>query len=154
MSLLAGADGKPRHDFRGKLSFSWPKRIDQTPLNKGDAGYDPLFAFGYGLTYKDQGDLPTLSEDRPAAATRPDGTVFARGTLPPGWRFDLAEPGGVAEPVTGNAGATGAGARPPVERRPACAGGCPQDRVGRRRRHGADRRRQADRHRPGEQRAI
>lgn len=107
--LLAGADGKPRHDFRGKLSFSWPKRIDQTPLNRGDAHYDPLFAFGYGLTYADQGNLPVLSEDRPPATTRPDGTVFARGTLPAGWRFDLAEPGGVAVPVHGNAGSTGAG---------------------------------------------
>jgi beta-glucosidase len=107
--LLAGADGKPRHDFRGKLSFSWPKRIDQTPLNRGDAQYDPLFAFGFGLTYADRGDLPALSEARPPAATRPDGNMFARGTLPPGWRFDLAEPGGVAVPVNGNAGTTGAG---------------------------------------------
>lgn len=107
--LLAGADGKPRHDFRGKLSFSWPKRIDQTPLNKGDAQYDPLFAFGFGLTYADRGDLPALSEARPPAATRPDGNMFARGTLPPGWRFDLAEPGGVAVPVNGNAGTTDAG---------------------------------------------
>ena len=103
--LLAGKDGKARHDFRGKLSFSWPKRIDQTPLNRGDAKYDPLFAFGYGLTYADQGNLAQLSEDRPAA----DGTVFARGTLPAGWSFDLAEPGGVAVPVKGNSGTTGAG---------------------------------------------
>jgi beta-glucosidase len=107
--LLAGANGKPRHDFKGKLSYSWPKRIDQTPLNRGDANYDPLFAFGYGLTYADQGNLPRLSEDRPKAATREDGMVFARGTLPPAWKFDLAEPGGVAEPVKGNSGTTGGG---------------------------------------------
>lgn len=107
--LLAGKDGKARHDFHGKLSFSWPKRIDQTPLNRGDAKYDPLFAFGYGLTYTDQGNLAQLSEERPATATRADGTVFARGTLPAGWSFDLAEPGGVAVPVKGNSGTTGAG---------------------------------------------
>ncbi len=35
----------------GKLSFTWPRRADQHPINVGDADYDPLFAFGYGLTY-------------------------------------------------------------------------------------------------------
>ena len=35
----------------GKLSFTWPRSIDQLPINVGDASYDPLFAFGYGLTY-------------------------------------------------------------------------------------------------------
>jgi len=35
----------------GKLSFTWPRSIDQVPINVGDKTYDPLFAFGYGLTY-------------------------------------------------------------------------------------------------------
>jgi beta-glucosidase len=108
--LLADAAGKPRHDFRGKLSFSWPKRVEQAALNVGDAGYDPLFAFGYGLTYADNVTLPRLSEDRPEAATvAADGQLFARGRLPAGWRFAVAEPGGVDVPVTGIAGATGSG---------------------------------------------
>ncbi|MBK8807716.1 MAG: glycoside hydrolase family 3 C-terminal domain-containing protein [Bacteroidales bacterium] len=34
----------------GKLSFSWPKSIEQEPINIGDSKYDPLFAFGYGMT--------------------------------------------------------------------------------------------------------
>ena len=46
--LVAGKDGKAA-DFSGKLSFSWPKGVCQTPLNVGDKGYDPLFAWGYGL---------------------------------------------------------------------------------------------------------
>lgn len=41
--------GARQYDFRGKLSFSWPKSACQTPLNAGDAGYAPLFALGYGL---------------------------------------------------------------------------------------------------------
>ena len=41
--------GKQKYDFRGKLSFSWPKSACQTPLNVGDADYSPLFAYGYGL---------------------------------------------------------------------------------------------------------
>ena len=36
-------------DFTGKLSFSWPKTVDKTP-NVGDADYDPLFPYGFGLT--------------------------------------------------------------------------------------------------------
>jgi beta-glucosidase len=35
----------------GKLSFTWPKNIGQLPINYGDKIYDPLFPFGYGLTY-------------------------------------------------------------------------------------------------------
>ena len=35
----------------GKLSFSWPRSADQHPINVGDEDYDPLFAFGYGLSW-------------------------------------------------------------------------------------------------------
>ncbi len=41
--------GPHSYDFRGRLSFSWPKAACQTPLNFGDAGYAPLFALNYGL---------------------------------------------------------------------------------------------------------
>ena len=35
----------------GKLSFTWPRSMDQIPINVGDSNYDPLFKFGYGLSY-------------------------------------------------------------------------------------------------------
>jgi beta-glucosidase len=35
----------------GKLSHSWPRAVSQLPLNVGDKNYDPLFSYGYGLTY-------------------------------------------------------------------------------------------------------
>jgi len=35
----------------GRLSFSWPRSMDQIPINAGDKGYDPLFAYGFGLSY-------------------------------------------------------------------------------------------------------
>ena len=35
----------------GKLSFSWPRSMAQIPINVGDPGYDPLFPYGFGLTY-------------------------------------------------------------------------------------------------------
>jgi beta-glucosidase len=35
----------------GKLSFTWPRSMDQIPINVGDAKYEPLFPFGFGLSY-------------------------------------------------------------------------------------------------------
>ncbi len=35
----------------GKLSVSWPRSMDQIPINVGDVNYDPLFKYGFGLTY-------------------------------------------------------------------------------------------------------
>ncbi|USX28545.1 glycoside hydrolase family 3 C-terminal domain-containing protein [Oxalobacteraceae bacterium OTU3CINTB1] len=58
--LFRKADGKVNVDFRGKLSFSWPKSACQSPLNVGDAGYDPLFKFGYGLTYSSPAGQATV----------------------------------------------------------------------------------------------
>ncbi|OWM86765.1 hypothetical protein CDL15_Pgr015801 [Punica granatum] len=39
------------YDFVGRLPVSWFKRLDQLPMNPGTALYDPLFPFGFGLTY-------------------------------------------------------------------------------------------------------
>ena len=56
---LPGSEGKGvaevlfgDYDFHGRLSFSWP-RHDEQKLNVGDTHYDPLFKFGYGLSYRD-----------------------------------------------------------------------------------------------------
>jgi beta-glucosidase len=35
----------------GRLSMTWPRDVKQEPINVGDKDYDPLFPFGYGLTY-------------------------------------------------------------------------------------------------------
>lgn len=54
---LPGSEGKGvaemlfgDYDFQGRLSFSWPRDSKQK-LNLGDADYEPLFEFGYGLRY-------------------------------------------------------------------------------------------------------
>jgi beta-glucosidase len=39
------------HKPSGKLPMSWPRSTAQIPTNVGDASYDPLFKYGYGLTY-------------------------------------------------------------------------------------------------------
>jgi beta-glucosidase len=51
-----------KNDFTAKLGFSWPKRPDQTPLNVGDATYDPQFAYGFGLSYAAPAQTPALPE--------------------------------------------------------------------------------------------
>ena len=91
--LFANADGSVRNDFRGRLSYSWPRRADQTPLNPGDDNYDPLFAYGYGLSYAADGELPTLSEARPAGGVFEEGVLFVRGTLPPGLAASMRSKG-------------------------------------------------------------
>jgi len=62
--LIGNPDGSARFDFKGRLSFSWPRTADQVEVNLGDADYDPLFAYGYGLSYADDvslGYLPDVS---------------------------------------------------------------------------------------------
>src|SRR5690606_27317536 len=49
--LLAKADGSVNHDFKGILSFSWPALPLQSELNIHQKNYNPLFPYGYGLTY-------------------------------------------------------------------------------------------------------
>ncbi len=39
------------HSPRGKLGFAWPRSMAGIPKHLGDAAYDPLFPFGFGLTY-------------------------------------------------------------------------------------------------------
>ncbi|GAA0545339.1 beta-glucosidase [Rhizomicrobium palustre] len=66
--LFANADGSVAFDFRGRLSFSWPRSPDQYDLNIGQEPYFPLFAFGYGLTYGAPQNIGRLAE---ASAVRP-----------------------------------------------------------------------------------
>ncbi|MEG3086993.1 glycoside hydrolase family 3 protein [Sphingomonas sp. PB4P5] len=109
--LFADTAGKPRFDFRGKLSFSWPKRPDQYVLNRRDPGYDPLFAYGYGLRYAAPGHVGTLDETRPAGmAAATIGQFYAKGRLPDGWTMVLDEPG-QASVTLGRAAAASAGGR-------------------------------------------
>ena len=54
---------KLEHDFVGKLSYSWPKLSTQADLNFRDNNYDPLFEYGYGLSYKDDIFIASLPEE-------------------------------------------------------------------------------------------
>jgi beta-glucosidase len=55
-SWLPGSEGEGVADvlfgkqpFTGKLPVTWPRTVAQEPINVGDASYDPLFPFGWGL---------------------------------------------------------------------------------------------------------
>jgi beta-glucosidase len=88
--LVAGKDGKSKRDFQGKLGFSWPKRADQGPLNRGQPGYDPQFAYGYGLSYATPATVGALPEDPGnAAAAGSVDRYFVDGRLPAPWRMDF-----------------------------------------------------------------
>lgn len=80
-----------KDDFKGTLSFSWPKRATQYVLNVGDEGYDPLFAFGYGLSYARPGNVSKLSEESGLApgSSLPAGTWFERGQAAAGFSMYL-----------------------------------------------------------------
>ena len=55
---LPGSEGKGVADVifgdynpTGRLSVSWPRSMEQIPINFGDSDYDPLFEYGFGLSY-------------------------------------------------------------------------------------------------------
>ncbi len=84
--LIADTQGRPRYDFQGKLSYSWPNKkrsatvsripqhipdyqvpeLEQSPLGE----HAPLFEYGYGLNYANtlqQTDLDHLELDNSGA---------------------------------------------------------------------------------------
>lgn len=61
-SWLPGSEGAGVADvlfgdrpFTGQLPMSWPRTEEQVPINVGDADYDPLFPYGWGLTTDKRG---------------------------------------------------------------------------------------------------
>lgn len=88
--IFRAADGSVPHDFTGRLTFSWPKRPDQGPLNLGDENYDPLFAYGYGLSYSDKDTLgDDLSEEGMTIQETSDVLeIFNRRPLAP-WHIEI-----------------------------------------------------------------
>ena len=79
---------KGGEDFHGKLSFSWPATPAQTAVNRGD-GAKPLFPYGYGLRYSDNGNVGPLPEKGGAGGSVATDTrvFFAAGKPGPGWRW-------------------------------------------------------------------
>ncbi len=80
--IFANANGTNNYDFSGKLSYSWPRALNQTSLNRNDASYDPLFAYGFGLSYGDTDSLgDDLDESGSSDNQQPQGAYQVPGTI-------------------------------------------------------------------------
>ena len=80
-----------KSDFTGRLSFSWPARPDQTPLNVGDANYRPQFDLGYGLSYAMPAQTPILPEVKDSAKYGERNVFFAKGTAWNGYKLSIGD---------------------------------------------------------------
>ena len=102
--LLRKPDGAIRYDFRGRLSFSWPR----TPMQFGtDTPGKPLFPVGFGLRDASNGNLPKLPETSglPSAATVDSKVFFTAGRTGSGWHWAVADDAG-ATPLPRGIGAS------------------------------------------------
>ena len=83
--------GNIEYDFKGKLSFSWPKYASHFVLNRFDKPYDPLFAYGFGLTYKDNVNLGKLNTHNDFVFEVPTNTpyVIMQGRAKGDWNYQL-----------------------------------------------------------------
>ncbi len=101
--LIGEANGDARYDFEGRLSFSWPARPDQSPLNAGDDDYAPLFAPGYGASYGAVAPtLGLLDESMAVIETAGAGfDLFVAGRAAQGFRLVLSDNSGVRANVSG-----------------------------------------------------
>lgn len=81
---------EPSVDFTGKLSFSWPVNPDQYELNSGSDSYEPLFPYGYGLSYSDNKIVSPLHENGLLAEPDPR-SIFFDGVATGGWTAFLED---------------------------------------------------------------
>jgi len=108
--LFRAKDGSVAYDFHGTLSFSWPRTPQQFGATVMVNGQSPLFPYGYGLKYADNGDLADLPEKTVAvdAAFTDTRVYFAAGKPGAGWKWIATEdtppremPGGVGVSASG-----------------------------------------------------
>jgi len=89
--LFRKKDDAVNYDFTGKLSYSWPRDATGTPLNVNKEPYDPLFPFGFGLTYAAPAETAALSEDPGVPAElMTTGSYFDKGVAVPPWSLRVS----------------------------------------------------------------
>jgi beta-glucosidase len=111
-SWLPGSEGAGVADvlfgkrpFTGRLSMTWPRSADQVPINVGDANYQPLYPFGWGLRTGDGGQhssasIQELESQLKDSANRDDILAFMHdlaqdsvvaGRAPSDWAARIAD---------------------------------------------------------------
>lgn len=90
--LFTNQQGEVEYDFTGQLTFSWPATPTDVELNVGNADYNPLFAYGFGLSSKDDVTLAMLNDEVNDAINTAHLTqyVFAGDPVVP-WRMVLMD---------------------------------------------------------------
>jgi len=90
--VLFQKNNKVNYDFKGKLSYSWPKSKDQAVLNFTNSIYDPLFPYGYGLTYKSATNLKSIQTNN-TFSKLDSVNVFLGAASIPGKEFVVTKSG-------------------------------------------------------------
>ncbi len=82
--LVAGAQGKPKREFTGRLPFAWPAN-SLSPIK------EPLFPAGYGLDYAKASRLGPVNEDAGVdLSVLAHNTAFiVRGKVPAPWHLGI-----------------------------------------------------------------
>jgi beta-glucosidase len=108
--VLTKADGSVNFDVKGKLPFSWPASPAQSPLNVGDADYQPQFSYDFGLTYSDKIETGLLDETaaQVVAANAPDTAPIFNQRVMNSWTLVLLDHMNNMLPVTTSRGELGA----------------------------------------------
>jgi len=108
--LIGNETGEARHDFTGKLSFSWPMLGNGEPLNGAEA-QGALFPYGYGLTYASAESLGQFDEEPGIDLTSAfDGAIMVRGDAAPGLGLFLGDSSNARTPLGTLAGESLSGA--------------------------------------------
>ncbi len=111
--LFKDKEDNIQFDFKGKLSFSWPKTANQI-VNRFDKKYDPLLPYGYGLRYVTQGGeaqqqlADNLPEHIASDALVVKNTVIFSGKVVKPWRMFLTSTAESSELLSNSSALPGA----------------------------------------------
>lgn len=89
--LLTDANGQIQHNFKGKLSFSWPKTANQL-VNRFDQHNEPLLPYGFGLRFGDENVLSdNLNEQTTKISADQSHVNLFNGQVSKLWQLNLID---------------------------------------------------------------
>jgi beta-glucosidase len=103
--LVGDARGAARHDFTGRLAFSWPRTAADTGARRPPGPGEGFgFGIGYGLTYRERRETPLLAEAPGLTVPQENfANYLVQGRAQPPWRL-LLRHGEHTVPVAAAAG--------------------------------------------------